>query len=582
MSWIIAATHHESAQDSQLSDVCCQNDRKDWQQFSHNNLHIFFRGVLYRGPHGEINPAARTAELLLEAWEKEGQAMLSRLWGKFALAIEDCVRGQIHLIRDRFGLQMLAYAFNPQGNLIFSDSISELAKVPGVSPSFDPEAIGDFLALGYIPAPRSIYRGIRKVLPGHLVTINQTQVSTIPYWQPSFSPKSHISLTEALEEAEQRIRSAMAILSNSRDVDFLLSGGIDSGLLLNLGRADATRQAYTAGYNDQLYDETSLAAEVASRRGVPHQTCLLTPDILSRLPEWLSKAGEPFADSSLLPTVSVMELAAAHGSHLVFGGDGGDETFGGYRRYQAMRLRHSFAGLPAACLGTLACPFSSWFRQYSENRSRLTSLKRFLASLTMTPIAAYAAFQQIFSPEMREKLISNQALTFSDYRNDWKALASSFKVSQDCERYNGLDLAIYLPNDGAMKLALGSQFSGIDVLCPLLDSDLVDWALKLPLQFRTTGKATKVLLRQLAARHLPPSLISRPKTGFGVPVASWFRGPWRPALDQLVETLPEWDKQRWFSQDAIRRLAAEHCSNARNHDARLWTLYVLMTWLNTH
>ncbi|MBO4620170.1 MAG: hypothetical protein J5654_08670 [Victivallales bacterium] len=545
---------------------------------------IAFSGELRNQPDlarlAGLSTVSSPAQIILTLLGRQPfKDLLQALNGPFVIAYYDLSRKQFHLLRDQLGQKFFFHTTITQyGCTIFSESLPLLTAVDGVSRQLDAAALADYFSLGYIPAPRTAYEAIVKVAPG---TDDCGDGTSRPaphrYWQPQFLPQSKVTWLDAVDQAKHLLEQATRRLLRAHpEADFMLSGGIDSGLVTGLVSQlvpDETRQAYSIAFAEKAYDESDLAAGTAQRCGVPLAVHRLTPADLALLPSVLAKAGEPYADSSLLPTAIATRDTTREA---LFTGDGGDEVFGGYRRYQAMLLRCRIPGWlqtalrPPAWLGAQLLP------NPRDNRSRLANLKRSLQSLALPPVAAYGSFQQIASKSLRDRLLATPSS--QNYLDEWEKVAASQDVAHPVQRYNALDLKIYLPDDGFRKTSLAGEGTGVTYLCPILDMDVVRFALSLPIEYRFTSKENKRLLRHIGKEFLDPRIFSQPKRGFGTPVADWFRNELAPVAQKLANEVTEWDVHKLLNAEMVQQVVAEHIEGKVSHGPLLWTLYCLRLW----
>ncbi len=462
-----------------------------------------------------------------------------------------------------------------QGLTFFSDDLTLLASLPGISRQPSPEAVADFLSLGYIPAPRTIYQDIQKIPAGHQFLHGEMRRIPLPDTQPELP--AHFD--DAVAFFRNRLKALLGgILERQPQLDVMLSGGIDSGTLLGLLQEfypDDSRKAITAVFQEEDYNEFSLTASTAQKNHIPLETCLVTPDSLGLLDALTRISGEPFADSSLLASATAFRHAPRQA---LLTGDGADEAFGGYRRYQAMLFRHQvprwleWLTRPTARLAYALLPHSR------ENRTTLATLARMANAFAQTPLAAYASFQQLCSQELHDALLA--APVQHHYLDDWqkKLVHEKWAELPVPLPYNLLDLEYYLPDDGCTKQFLASCGTDVAIQAPFLDRRLVAEALKLPAAFRQTPDETKRILRAIGGKYLPQEVLHQPKRGFGVPLAEWFRGPLAPKIQEMSRSISAWDTQKFLNPETVQRLAAEHIQGKTNHAPLLYALLCLKSW----
>ncbi|MGN0867089.1 MAG: asparagine synthetase B family protein [Oligosphaeraceae bacterium] len=520
------------------------------------------------------------AEEILHRWERAGQLapVMNDLNGPFLVVCRDPDACAVHFLRDPLG-QKDFFLAQGQGGVCFCDRLGLLArKFPGVDLAHSPEAVADYLSLGYIPAPRTIYANILKVPAGFRVTFAQDGSHSLhPYWRPKYSPAQGHDWVEARRSTEEFLHHALSRRLEGLDrLGFMLSGGVDSGTLLGLvrrTRPDLPCRAYTVTFSVEAYNEGELASQVAKRQGVDWKHIPASPQDFSRMADLIGVAGEPFGDSSLLACAMCME--ATEGETLMTG-DGGDELFGGYRRYQAMIHRHRipraldpFSRLLARCaVALLPSP--------RDNRSRLANLVRGLGAFAKQPLEAYATFQQVASPALRDALLAQPRK--ESFLDVWKQNLEDERLPHPVLAYNLVDLLHYLPDDGCRKQTIAALAQNASLTSPLMDREILDFIQLLPLDFRVTTKETKRLLRSIGQEFLAPAAVSMPKKGFGVPVSQWFRGPLAQQAQEMARSVAEWDSRHLLNPKTVQTVVENHVRGRQDHGALLWSLFCLKFW----
>jgi len=488
------------------------------------------------------------------------------------------------LERGRFGNTSLYYSLALPGRLVYATTLPEMRAALKTTAALDHGACADLLRLGYIPTPGTIYNGIRKVPANHRVTIDLANGSE-RFEEVTHLPQIRHDLTLAAATDELKRLLVAATERCLRDcggkATALLSGGIDSGIvtaILQRHFPDAAREAFIVAYDDADYDETPIAVQTAQLSHIPLRVLKLTPDhILTLLPKLMAAAGEPFADSSLV--ACAMAYAAIPEGNGIFTGDGGDELFGGYRRYRAMALRNALPECLAPIARGLCRMGAAILPDARDNRSKLATLKRFLQMSALPPADAYASFQQICSKETAAALAP--ALPSSaPFLQEWaKELHDS--PAGALFSCNALDLQCYLPEDGVRKCEIAASFAQCGLFSPLLDEEVADFALSLPQELRFNSRHRKLLLRNLAIQEhlLPEAALNATKRGFGLPLARWFRqGPLADQMTRIVNELPEWDSEHLLDAACATRILQEHQSAKKTHAALLWLIACLYYW----
>ncbi len=538
-------------------------------------LAITFNGEIYnfRELRDELEGrghAFRTrsdTEVILAAYAEWGESCVDRLRGMFAFAVADLGRRRLFLARDHLGIKPLFYVDDPR-HFAFASELQALKVVPGLRLDLDPGAVDLYLRLQYVPGPQTIYRQARKLCPGHRLMVDFTGGARPPqrYWQLAFDPDRSLGEEEWLERLDHALtNSVRAHLVADVPVGAFLSGGVDSSLVVSrmAGLVAEPVRTFSIGFSEEAFDELRYARVVAERWGTDHHEEILQPDALAILPTLVRHYGEPFGDYSAIPTYYVSRLAASAVS-VVLSGDGGDELFAGYTRYDTWLRWLAYAGVPA--WKRLAYPLA--------HRLRPRRYPPRVANAT-----AWLQRVEVCSNELRARLWRPE---HAACRHDTVAL-----FEEECRRAAGwhpvqlaqsVDVATYLPWAILTKVDVASMISSLEVRTPLVDRDLAELAARIPPELNLTrvdGRFVgKRLLRRLLARDFDTAFVNRPKMGFGVPLEVWF-GP-AGALSTTVEDRladPASPLVELFRPEAIRSLLA------RRATWPLWLLLFLDEWL---
>src|SRR5581483_11852933 len=430
---------------------------------------------------GHVFCSQSDTECIVHAYEEYGDGCVSRLRGMFAFALWDVKRQRLLLARDRVGKKPLVYA-ELNGSLYFASEFQSLFGSGALDRQIDFGALGDYLAYGYVPVPSSIYGGIRKLPPGHYLTWNAGSTSVTRYWQLSFKPKLRISEREALAELERELREAVKLrLVADVPLGALLSGGVDSSTVVALmaqltpGRV----KTFSIGFEEADFNELQHARRVAERYDTDHHELIVRPDAAAVLPTLVRHYGEPYADSSAIPTFYVSKLARQHVT-VALNGDGGDEAFAGYDRHRAMQIAAWIAHVPGASSASMAIgpPMAGNLRL----PSRVRRAGRFLEAVGRPPADRLAQWVATLSPSRVAQLLKPDILA--------QARAQRSKVvEREFERNAGLDLTdqvlatevnTYLLNDLLVKMDIASMANSLETRSPLLDHRVLEFAASLP------------------------------------------------------------------------------------------------------
>ena len=516
------------------------------------------------------------SEIFLHRYEEHGLAeALTGLNGMWALALWDGPQRRLVLSRDRVGKKPLYYV-QGNGRLLFASEIKALLAFPGVDLSLDERALALFLMYGYVPAPYSIYRGIRKFPAACYGVFEQGRLSITPYWRLTREAGPDLSEEVWTERLDETLEDAVRLrLVSDVPLGGFLSGGLDSSLVVaRMARLVSDKVATVSiGFDDPSYDESSAAQAVAGRLHTDHHLHRVVLDDMERLPELAGHFDEPFADASFLPTWHLCRAARRHVT-VALSGDGGDELFAGYRRYLAGRLEPLYTALPAPVRRRLIEP--AFARLPSPTgyygRSFLKKAKLFLEAAERLKADPLAVSPRLFEPDDLAALFPGLAVPSPDENPVWLAARDSGGRDQ-VDLMQRTDLLTYLPDDILVKVDRMSMYHALEVRCPFLDHRLVELAFQMPLRFKLRGFTSKYLLKRLVVRDGLSDVSRRPKQGFMVPLDVWFRGRLRGFLEDVLHSA----SAPW-SKPAGLRLLAEHLSGREDRALQLWGLVVLRLW----
>ena len=524
-------------------------------------------------------------EVLLRAWQHWGEACLTRLRGMFAFAVWDMRASRIFLVRDHIGIKPLYYGFTRTGDFVFASELKGLMAHPEVDRKLDPQALEDYLALGYVPDPKSIYKGICKLQPGHWLSWRAGEPAPAPcqYWDFPFEIDDSVSVNEATGRLRGLLDDAVASqMVSDVPLGAFLSGGVDSSAVV-ASMSRATREPVNTcsiGFDDSGFDETAYARQVAEYLHTNHFEEHVSSKDYDLLDTLAGIYDEPFADSSALPTWRVCQLARKHVT-VALSGDGGDENFAGYRRY---RLHTWESGLRARLPSGLRKPlFGLLGRAYpkADWAPRLLRAKTTLQGLACDDVEAYfhsvsitsaAMRQQLYSPAFKRELQGYNALTV------FREHAMRAPTDHPLLLAQYLDFKTWLPGDILTKVDRASMAHSLEVRVPVLDQRLVEWASSLPPEMKLRHGEGKFIFKKMLEQDLPHEVLYRSKMGFRVPLAAWFRGPLGAQLQHALKDGALADSG-CFEAAALDRLVRQHMAGQRDHSATLWSLLMLDSFL---
>jgi len=525
-------------------------------------------------------------EVLVHLYEDHGLEFLKQVRGMFALALWDSRTQRLVLARDRFGIKPL-YWTRAGDTVYFGSELKTLAAAGVLTRELDWDAIDRYLTYGFIPAPLTIYRDVRKLEPATLMTVEAPtgQIATRRYWglpapgqTRAHEPQDWLAAVEtALTDA---VRSHMVA---DVPVGAFLSGGVDSGLVVAMMAqcASTPPKAFTVGFSDTgggFIDERPYARLLAARYAVEHHEIEVSPQVSAILPEIVTAFDEPFADDSVIPSYYVCQAAAAH-VKVVQSGLGGDELFGGYKRHLGIRLASAYGMLPQTLRRHVIGPAVRRIPEGLVAGDAVDHLKRFVASRGHGTAGHYQSYMATLPEEQRRLLYSDARLP-ADFAATARVITQPFQASGDRDPVQSAlrtDLAVYLPDDVLTLTDRLSMWHSLEVRVPFLDHPLVELVANMPAKLKVGMRRQKVLLRRLAYRWLPRQMIEHRKQGFEAPMAAWLRGPLRPMVEDLLL-----DSTLLFNgclnQQYVRGLVQEHLSGTRKHSKILFYILMLEMW----
>lgn len=521
-------------------------------------------------------------EVILAAYIEYGDDCVDHLVGMFAFAIWDRPRRRCLIARDRVGKKPLFYRLDADG-LAFASEVRAFFGEQSFTPSVNRQAIADYLAYQYVPTPASAFDGVMKLPPGHVLTIDDGALSVRRYWQLSYDQKLSISDDEAVEAVHQAIETAVKDrLVSDVPLGAFLSGGIDSGTIVAfMARHSSTQvRTFSIGFADEAYNELPAARLVAQRYGTRHEEFIVEPDAVALLPKLVWHYGEPYADSSALPTYCLAELTRRHVT-VALNGDGGDESFAGYTRYAANVAASRFDRVPS-WLRRLPVRAVEPFARVTRN-TKLRQAQRFLERFGDPPERRYAAWMLHFDREKKRRLCTPAFLASvrPDVVDGMVALFNASSGPNLVDRMLDVDVQTYLLDDLLVKVDIATMAHSLEARSPLLDHRVMELAARLPSSYKLKdGRIKKHVLKRVAGPLLPPEILARPKMGFGVPIERWFR---RDLFEMAREVLLD---QRaigrgYFRPEFIQQMLDEHRQGTRVWHYQLWNLLMLELWHQT-
>jgi len=521
-------------------------------------------------------------EILPHLYEEYGDALVEHLNGMFAFALWDKRKQKLLLARDRFGEKPLYYGVF-DGKLIFASEPKVLLENPAVKAEINLDALRQYLSFDYVPAPRSIYKGISKLPAAHLLTLEKGEIKTRRYWNLSFHKNGN---PPTIGEAAKHLRELLADSVKMRLVSdvplgILLSGGVDSSTVAAFATQFSTEKVktFSIGFEEDSFDESKFARQVAAHLGTEHYEDKLSvekaADLISEIGTWLD---EPMSDGSLLPTLLLSRFVKKYVT-VALGGDGGDEIFAGYPMYFGHKMARVYDSIPRFVRNGIIEPIVTSLPVSTKNLSFDYKAKRFVAASKYDVVTRHHSWFGSFSIDAQNDLLSETVLsnTSADIYRDAKNLLKICDAADQIEQMQFLDMNFYMAEDILTKVDRASMAVSLEVRAPFLDPRIAEYAASLPPEYKLKGNKGKHILKKAVEDLLPKTILQRPKKGFGIPIAGWLKGRLNPLMHDLLA--PErLKKQDLFNAGFVQKLIKEHETGAASHHKQLWTLLVFQLW----
>lgn len=524
-------------------------------------------------------------EVIVHAWEEWGEACVERFRGMFAFALWDRNRNTLFLARDRLGIKPLYYSLLPNGRFLFGSELKALAAYPGLPRKMDNFAIEEYFAYGYVPEPRTIFLGTYKLPPGHSLTLTRGKplANPVRYWDVPFTSNGPISEEDARDELMARLREAVKIrLVAEVPLGAFLSGGVDSGAVVAM-MAELSKDPVNTcsiAFSDPKYNEAEYAKMVAERYHTHHSVGTVDPEDFSLLDRLASLYDEPYADSSALPTYRVCELAKKNVT-VALSGDGGDENLAGYRRYRFHMMEEGMRSMLPLSVRRPLFGFLGTVYPKLDRAPRIFRAKSTFEALARDSVEGYFHSVSILGDKLRARLFSekfNRELQGYNAVEVLRRHAAASPTDDPLSLVQYLDMKTYLPGDILTKVDRASMAHALEVRVPLLDHKFVEWTSGLPSHYKLKGSEGKSIFKQSLSSRLPAEILYRPKMGFAVPLASWFRGPLKERVRESLLGERLYDTGI-FERSFLNHLVEEHLAGRRDYSAPIWSLLMFESFL---
>ncbi len=525
-------------------------------------------------------------EVIVHAWEEWGESCVERLRGQFAFALWDRKQQTLFLARDRLGIKPLFYAFLPDDRLVFASELKGLLVHPALPREVNPHSVEDFFAYGYIPEPETIFRDAKKLPPGHTLTLKRDGKKAQPreYWDVPFRLHPDGRETNIEEELIERLKEAVRVrLIADVPLGAFLSGGVDSSSVVAMMAqvSDGPVNTCSISFGDPDFNEARYAAMVAEQYRTNHRVENVDPDDFELVDKLAGIYDEPYADSSAIPTYRVCQLARKN-VKVALSGDGGDENLAGYRRYRWHVYEEQMRALVPAAIRRPLFGFLGGVYPKADWAPKPLRAKSTLEALARDHLEGYFHSVSILGDGLRKKLFS------SGFRSELQGYEAIEVLRHHAEhapehplsRVQYLDMKTYLVGDILTKVDRASMTHSLEVRVPILDHQLVEWLSGLPPEVKLKGREGKYIFKKALKPFLSDEILYRPKMGFAVPLATWFRGPLRERVRQALLG-PALSDTGIFNESFLKEMVDHHQSGRRDYSAGIWSLLMFEAFIRS-
>ncbi len=517
-------------------------------------------------------------ETLVHLYEEYGVECVGKLRGMFAFAIWDDNKKVLFAARDRAGKKPFVYRYK-DGRLVFASEFAALLKSGEIPRKVSDNAIHYYMSLGYVPAPMSALEGVNKLPPAHFLTLSGSGIKVERYWELDYSRKLKISEEDAATEVRRLAEEAVKIrLFSDVPLGAFLSGGVDSSCVVAMMSAlsPGKVRTFTIGFEEKDYSELEYARKISGLFGTEHREFIVKPNALDIIGMLAERYGEPYADSSCIPTYYVSKETRAFVT-VALNGDGGDESFAGYERYQAMSAAEKIRGLG---LGAAARAAAAVLPDSTDPKDLARRARRFLSNAGLTAPERYLRWVGIAGDVKPEGLYNGDYLGRIDTGGPL-GLLKPYIEDKSCpeflDRLLKADVNTSLPNDLLVKVDIAGMAASLEGRSPFLDHKLMEFAASLPASYKIKGGVKKYILKKAFSGTIPADILSRRKMGFGVPVSAWFRGELKGMLAETLLSKAALSRG-YFRQEAVRGMVESHTYGRKDYSFQLWAMLMLELW----
>jgi asparagine synthase (glutamine-hydrolysing) len=566
-------------------------DLKSGQQPIHNEaktIWLTVNGEIYNFRHlrnelekqGHVFYTQTDSEVIVHLYEQYQEDAVKYLRGMFCFAIWDKTKKKLIIGRDRMGQKPLVY-WHDQKKLVFASELQALLEAPWIKPEIDLDALNLYLSFLYVPAPKTMFKNVKKLLPGHYLVVQNDKVRVNKYWElnPKINPKQ--SFREYKQGILDRFDEAVKMrLVSDVPLGVFLSGGIDSSAIVaQMSRHLTNIKTFSVGFENKRYNELEFARIIAKKFSTDHHQLIIQPKAIEIMPKLISRYGEPYADYSCIPTYYLSEFAARH-VKVALCGDGGDECFSGYYRYTAAAIAEIFDFLPGFLSRFISRSAVRFIPAGDDIRSTCWQAKRFFQSLNYSPVKRYLNWISCFSSMEKQQLFNKDIFAMIRPEADFDYLNSYYRTTATgdfADKTRQVDMDTYLPNDLLVKTDIASMANSLEARAPFLDHEFIEYVSQIPHDLKLHNFKNKYIFKKAYQGILPNTIINRKKQGFGIPIGQWFRNELKDyaysvLLDKNAFSI------KFFEPGYLRYILESHIEGKTDNGYKLWTLLMFELW----
>ena len=549
------------------------------------SVRTVFNGEIYnfRELRGELSTKGHRfqtsgdTETIVHAYEEYGQDFPNHLNGMFAIALHDSREKKLYLVRDHLGIKPLYYSLTDD-YLVWGSEVKVLLASGLIQPELSTDAINQFLTWEYVPGSGTLMKNVLKLEPGQMLSLDLAtgRAKVDDYWDiPDYLTVDRTESEWADTVEKKIVECVRAQMVSDVPLGAFLSGGVDSSIVAAaMGRA----KTFSIGFDDPSYNELEYSKKVAAHLGVDHVTEVIQPHVVDLFDKLMFHLDDPIGDFSIFPTYLVSRLARQHVT-VALSGDGADELFGGYETFVANDLARRYQAVPSVLRKGVLEPVVNRLRPRSAKKGLINKAKRFVEGASQSPQLGHCRWRKFLDDRIRQDLFTGAALSELSTPADAHIISLFDRAGQrpDLDKSLYVDVKSYLCDNILTKVDRMSMAVSLETRVPYLDKELVELAFQVPPGLKVDHGKTKVMLKQIAARHVPSSCVYRQKEGFSIPIKNWLGTQFRPLLEELLH--PRRLRQAGiFETSMIETLKREHLSGAANHSHLLWGLIVFEAW----